>query len=81
MEVGGKGELGGLCAAGAEDTLADGLAEVVALMGVIIVVGTAKLTLTPPVGEVTETWEGRAGAEDVEFMAESSQALIHASYA
>lgn len=50
--------------------------EVVTLMGVIIVVGSAKLTLAPPAGEVTGTGAGTDGAVE-EFIAESSQALIH----
>lgn len=56
-----------------------GVAEVFALIGEMMVVGTARLTLAPPAGVVRETWEGSDGAEAVEFMAESSQALIHPS--
>lgn len=45
-------------------------------MGVTRVVGTLRLTLAPPAGVVTGTGAGIEGAAE-EFMAESSQALIH----
>lgn len=65
------------CVAAEEETGSTGFeVEVADLIGVTRVVANAKLTLAPPAGEVTGTGAGIAGAVE-EFMAESSQALIH----
>ena len=72
-----EGLLGEILGALEDDTGAAGTGvELVTLIGVTNVVGTARLTtLAPPAGEVTGTGAGTEGAAE-EFIAESSQALI-----